>query len=67
MTKSLTSKFESHLSTIREAVDGTLDLRSNHKLYKKIYKHYKDLGIYFIGDSEADYQLILDCLYEDAY
>lgn len=67
MAKSLIHKFENHLSSIREAVDGSYDLRSNHKLYKKIYKHYKDLGIFFAGDSESDYQLVLDCLYEDMY
>ena len=63
--KHLTEKFENHLPTIKEAIDGDTDLRSNQKLYKKIYKYYKDLGIIFTGDSQIDYNTVLDCLYED--
>jgi hypothetical protein len=61
----LQSKFSSHLPVICEAVDGTTDLRTNQKLYKKIYKYYKDMGVIFTGDSNTDYSTILDCLYED--
>ena len=61
----LTSKFSSHLPFIREAINGSQDLRSNQKLYKKIYKYYKDLGVRFTGDTAADYETLLDCLYED--
>ena len=61
----LQSKFSSHLPVILEAVDGTSDLRTNQKLYKKIYKYYKDLGVIFTGDSNSDYDTILDCLYEE--
>jgi hypothetical protein len=48
-----------------EAVDGQKDLRSNQKLYKKIYKYYKDLGIIFTGDSNVDYDMVIECLYEE--
>ncbi len=65
MTTHLQLKFNSHLPTIREAVDGQQDLRSNQKLYKKIYKYYKELGVIFTGDSNVDYDTVLDCLYED--
>lgn len=65
MATHLIYKFAHHLPTIREAIDGEQDLRQNHKLYKKIYKYYKDLGIIFNGDSESDYETILDCLYGD--
>ena len=61
----LQSKFNSHLPFILEAVDGTQDLRSNQKLYKKIYKFYKEQGVIFTGDSKIDYDTVLDCLYED--
>lgn len=65
MTTYITQKFESHIPLITEAVNGTKDLRSNQKLYKKIYKHYKESGIIFTGDSSLDYNTVLDCLYED--
>ena len=64
MSKILT-KFSSHLTDIREAIDGTSDLRSNQKLYKKIHKYYKDLGVIFTGDTNNDYETVRECLYED--
>ena len=48
-------------------MNGTEDLREDQKTYKKICKYYKDLGVYFSGDTENDYNLVLDCLYEDVY
>ena len=60
-------KLSKYISSIQEAVDGLIDLRKDQKTYKKIYKYYKDLGITFTGDAENDYDLILDCLYEDLY
>ena len=67
MATTIIRKFSSHLPVIREAISGDYDLRTNQKLYKKIYKYYKDLGITFTGDSEYDYDTVLDCLYEDVY
>ena len=55
------------MDSIGAAVDGALDLRKDQKTYKKICKYYKDLGITFTGDAENDYDLVLDCLYEDLY
>ena len=60
-------KLLKYMEVIRPAVDGTEDLRENQKVYKKVYKYYKDLGVRFTGDAEADYDLLLDCLYEDIY
>ena len=60
-------KLLKYYGVIKPAVDGTEDLRENQKVYKKICKYYKDLGITFSGDAENDYDLILDCLYEDIY
>ena len=59
------SKFNSHLPTIREAIEGETDLRTNRKLYKKIHKYYKDLGVIFTGDNNYDYDTLMDCIYED--
>lgn len=59
------SKFNSHLPAIREAIEGETDLRSNRKLYKKIHKYYKDLGVIFTGDNNYDYDTLMDCIYED--
>ena len=58
-------KFTTHLPIIREAIEGHSDLRTNRKLYKKIYKYYKDIGIIFSGDDFTDYETVLDCIYED--
>ena len=65
MATHIVHKFSNHLDVIREAVNGDTDLRTNQKLYKKIYKYYKDLGVIFSGDSAIDYDTVLDCLYED--
>tara|TARA_A100001011_G_scaffold320545_1_gene341156 strand:+ start:207 stop:410 length:204 start_codon:yes stop_codon:yes gene_type:complete len=65
MTTYIASKFKAHMPLMKEAVEGTVDLRSNQKIYKKIYKYYKDLGVRFTGDSHEDYETVLDCLYED--
>ena len=65
MTTHFSNKFNNHLLAIREAMEGTDDLRQNRKLYKKIYKYYKDLGVTFTGDDSYDYETVLDCIYED--
>ena len=65
MAPHISHKFSAQLPAIREAIEGNSDLRSNQKLYKKIYKYYKDLGLTMSGDSNIDYEVILDCLYED--
>ena len=67
MATHISKKMSNHLPILREAIDGQFDLRSNQKLYKKVYKYYKDLGVNFTGDSNLDYDAVLDCLYEDVY
>lgn len=67
MTTHFTNKFNTHLPTIREAIEGEIDLRSNRKLYKKIHKYYKDLGVNFTGDTNYDYDTLLDYIYEDLF
>ena len=65
MTTYIATKFEAHLPFIEEAVRGIKDLRSNQKVYKKIYKYYKDQGVVFTGDSQEDYEIVLDYLYDE--
>ena len=64
MTTQFINKFNSHLPTIRGAIEGGGDLRQNRKLYKKIYKYFKDQGISFTGDDSYDYETVLECIYE---
>ena len=65
MTTNFISKFDGHLEIISDAIENKTDLRQNRKLYKKIYKYYKDLGVIFSGDDSTDYETVLDCIYED--
>ena len=65
MATYIKSKFKSHMPLLHEAVQGTKDLRSNQKVYKKIYKYYKELGAPLNGDVHEDYEVVLDLLYED--
>ena len=64
MSTQFVNKFNTHMPTIREAVEGGSDLRSNRKLYKKIHKYFKDQGISFTGDESYDYETVLECIYE---
>ncbi len=64
MTTQFINKFNNHLPSIREAIEGKDDLRQNRKLYKKIYKYFKDRGISFTGDDVYDYETVLECIYE---
>lgn len=60
-------KLFKYYEAIKPAVNGVEDLRDNQRVYKKVYKYYKELGINFSGDAESDYNLLLDCLYEDIF
>jgi len=66
MTK-LVRKFEDHLDSLWGAVDGELDLRDNHKLYKKIYRFYTKEGVTFTGDAIIDYNMVVNYLSEDLH
>ena len=61
----LKRKFEEHLDTLYAAVDGQVDLRDNYKLYNKVYRWYTKSGVTFTGDSETDYNMVVNYLYED--
>ena len=60
-------KFSDHKESIRAAVDGEMDLRDNYKLYNKIYRFYTKEGVTFTGDSEMDYNMIVNYLNEDFF
>ena len=63
----LARKFESQLETLYGAAEGSVDLRTNQKLFKKIHKFYKSEGVVFTGDSSLDYNMIVSYLYEDLF
>ncbi len=42
-----------------------MDLRDNYKLYNKVYRWYTKSGVTFTGDSETDYNMVVNYLYED--
>ena len=65
MSNKVISKFGDYLETIYSAIDGTVDLRDNYKLYNKIYRYYSRTGVTFTGDVIVDYNIILNYLYED--
>ena len=67
MTATLSSKFESHMDTIHEAIAGEVDLRTHRKLYNKLYRFYKKAGVQFTGDHVVDYNIIINYLYDDIY
>lgn len=60
-------KFEDHLESLQSAANGDSDLRDNYKLYSKVYRFYKKDGVAFTGDTNIDYDLIINYLYEDLY
>ena len=66
MTK-LKRKFVDHLESLYAAVDGDIDLRDNYKLYNKVYRYYTKTGVTFTGDSETDYGMVVNYLYEDLH
>ena len=61
----LRHKFEEHLDSLYAAVEGQMDLRDNYKLYKKIQRFYTKDGVTFTGDTNLDYNMVVNYLYED--
>jgi len=60
------SKFRSNLHVLREAIEGNVDLDYQHpKVYKKLCRYYKDMGVQFYDDPSDDYELVLNCLEQD--
>jgi hypothetical protein len=60
------SKFKTELNTLTAAVEGKLYLdEDNPKLYEKVFEYYRSRNVYFYGESEKDYNLVLDNLEYD--
>lgn len=60
-------KFEEHLPSLESAANGEMDLRSNYKLYNKVYRFYTKEGVVFTGDAAIDYNMVINYLYEDLF
>ena len=53
---------------LTSAVSGDIDLRrADPRLWKKLHKLYKREGLILTGDTEVDYNLIMECLHGDLY
>ena len=64
----LTSKFSKDISTLRTAANKEIYLDvKNPKLYKKVKRYYVGEGLVNLSgeDPEADYEAIVECLFED--
>ena len=64
----LTSKFKKDIGILQAAANKEfyLDVR-NPKLYKKVKRYYVGEGLVNLSgeDPEADYEAIVECLFED--
>lgn len=62
----LRTKFRKSIGILQDAVSRTIELDySQPKLYKKVYKYYRESGVNFTGDPVEDYQILLECLQYD--
>tara|TARA_Y100001973_G_C5128670_1_gene296545 strand:- start:644 stop:853 length:210 start_codon:yes stop_codon:yes gene_type:complete len=61
----IASKFSAHLPLLEEAVVGDADLRSNQKVYRKVFNYLKKYGVSFTGDADEDYEIVLDYIYSE--
>ena len=62
----LTAKFKKDIQTLRGAANGEffLDVK-NPKLYKKVRRFYENAGMVFSGDPLDDYEMLMECVYND--
>ncbi len=62
----LTEKFKKDVSTHRAASNGDflLDVK-NPKLYKKLFRYYKNEGAVLSGDAVDDYEIIMEYVAQD--
>ena len=64
----LTSKFKKDIGTLRAAANKEIFLDvKNPKLYKNVKRYYVGEGLVNLSgeDPEADYEAIVECLFED--
>lgn len=67
MTTKLARKFADYIETLEATATGQLDLRDNFKLYNKVFRFYVKEGVTFTGDTEVDYNIVVNYIYEDLY
>ena len=60
------SKFKKDVQVLRGAANGEfyLDVK-NPKLYKKVRRFYENNGVVFSGDALDDYEILMECVYND--
>ena len=64
----LTSKFKKDIGILQAAANKEIYLDvKNPKLYKKVKRYYVGEGLVNLSgeDQEADYEAIVECLFED--
>ncbi len=62
----LTSRFKKDVQTLRSAANGEIYLDvKNPKLYKKVKRYFNNEGIEFTGDTGEDYEILMDCIFND--
>jgi hypothetical protein len=62
----LASKFKKDTSILLSAAAGDIYLDvKNPKLYKKVKRFYENEGVVFSGDPLDDYEMLMDCIYDD--
>ena len=66
MTTKIATKFSAHLPLLEDAVVGDADLRSNQKVYRRVYNYLKKYGVMFTGDADEDYEIVLDYIYNES-
>tara|TARA_B100001094_G_scaffold192836_1_gene186691 strand:+ start:8803 stop:9018 length:216 start_codon:yes stop_codon:yes gene_type:complete len=62
----ITTKFKKDVKTLRAASEGDflLDVK-NPKLFKKVRRYYENEGVQFSGEPLDDYDMLMECLYQD--
>lgn len=60
------SKFKNYTTQLLLAVEDKIDLEYDYpELYKRVYNHYKEGDIYFYGDKDKDYNIVIEELEYD--
>ena len=64
---SVTTKFKKHINILRGTVEGQAALDHQYpKVFRKVAKYYEqERGVQFMNDPCDDYEILLDCLYND--
>ena len=64
---SVTTKFKKHINILRGTVEGQVALDHQYpKVFLKVTKYYEqERGVQFMNDPCDDYEILLDCLYND--